>query len=91
MALKPWERCWATAQPTAIRRLGRGPTTIASNHRQADVDVTAGSIGIRADLVGFLNQILRLLLLHPRQRDAQRNFQTETTFRTRPDAYIRGD
>src|SRR4051812_38079424 len=70
---------------------GRWPDTNASNHRQADVDIVTGGIGIRADIVGFLDQVLGLLLVHTRHRDAQRHIQTETTFRTRANADIRGD
>jgi len=41
--------------------------------------------------VGLLDQILGLLLVHSRQRDAQRDIQPEAAFRTRPDTDIRGD
>ena len=56
--------------------VGPEPNTNTSYDRQADVDIATGGIGIRADVVGFLHQILGLLLLHPRQRDAQRDIQT---------------
>src|SRR5687767_6128425 len=78
-------------QPTKCRSVGRGTTTIASDDRQADVDITTGSIGIWADIVGFLDQILSLLLVHPRKRDAQCHVQSEAAFRSGADADIRGD
>ena len=46
---------------------------------QADVDVATGGVGVRAHLVGGVDQALRLVLGQARQADVQVDVQAETT------------
>src|SRR5688572_2355772 len=73
------------------RGVGPKPNTQTSDDSQADVDIAPRGVGIRADVVGFLDESLRLCLFHARKRDAQSDIQSEAAFRTRTDADIRGD
>src|SRR4051812_17068999 len=54
-------------------------------------DVVAGRVRIRADLVGFLDQLLRRRLVQAGQRDVELGGQAEAAFRARADADGRGD
>src|SRR5918993_40418 len=50
---------------------GRALAPKRSGDREIDVDVAAGGVGVRADLVRGLDQLLLLRLVQARQRDRQ--------------------
>jgi hypothetical protein len=57
---------------------------------QAHIDVAAGGVGVRADLVGRVDQALRVGLFQARQADVQVDVQTETA-RDLADTDVGGD
>src|SRR5579863_10655544 len=69
------------------RLLASGPLAEnASDHRQADIDVITRGVGVGAHLMRLGDQRLGIRARQPRQRDLQRDVETETAFRARADA-----
>src|SRR5262249_2167725 len=57
---------------------------------QANVDIAAGGVGVRANMVGLLHQRLGVSLGKAGQRDREINVEAKAAFRARADADRRG-
>lgn len=66
------------------------PGTVASDQRQANLDISAGCVGVGAYLMGGFDQPLGQFSVQSRQADLQRDFQAETT-RNLADPDVGGD